>query len=372
MLEVIPGFASAAATGSPPDLQFFWNGLYHIENAWRGYIQPLDDLVSGHELQHMGATPLSLFEGKLYRAGWYVIPVIWVANRRVLKKAGVEEGDVPPRTWGHFLEQCAKVKAAGMTPVEAGDRDGDFSVWWLTHLLVQQFDSAKDVAKLFLGGLDWRDPPYYDHWTRMQEVWGQGYINEDAGNLDLFEAARVFEAGGAAFTLSSGPMFSASARALGAESLAVMPAPVCGWGRLAGLPIIDTQGVGISAASRHKAAAAEFLLFMHRPERLQALWDRAMVLPADDRWDGCVQLPDPAFRLMWEWFSQGPATVYIPDLMPVSFHFEAMAVVGKRVFSGELDGPAAGELAARNTQSWAQQHPDEVENYRRWMEALAL
>ena len=36
---VIPQFTEAAAAGEPPDVQFLFNGIYHMENVWLGYIQ---------------------------------------------------------------------------------------------------------------------------------------------------------------------------------------------------------------------------------------------------------------------------------------------------------------------------------------------
>src|SRR5438046_2790807 len=42
--NVIPQFTTAAAAGNVPDIQFFFNGIYHMENAWLGHISPLNDL----------------------------------------------------------------------------------------------------------------------------------------------------------------------------------------------------------------------------------------------------------------------------------------------------------------------------------------
>ena len=33
---VIPQFTEAAAAGKPPDTQFLFNGIYHMENVWLG------------------------------------------------------------------------------------------------------------------------------------------------------------------------------------------------------------------------------------------------------------------------------------------------------------------------------------------------
>src|SRR3954451_24768495 len=71
--NVIPQFTNAAAAGHPPDVQFLFNGIYHMENVWLGYVAPLDGLVSRATLQHSGATNLSAYKGKHYRVGFYAI-----------------------------------------------------------------------------------------------------------------------------------------------------------------------------------------------------------------------------------------------------------------------------------------------------------
>ncbi len=371
MLDVVPRFTEAAAAGAPPDLQFLWNGIYHIENAWRGYLAPLDSLIPSDELDHMGATALSSFGGHCYRAGWYQIPVIWAVNRRILREAGVAEQDIPPQTWAQFLDQCERVRVAGQTPIVTGDRDGDFSVWWLTHFLVQQFDDPRDVAQLFLGGLDWRDEACHEHWRTLKQVWDAGYLNPDAPQLDLWAAFRRFCAGDGAFTLASGPMFADAVRSLGDDAL-VAVAPVTGPGKLAGLPIVDTQGLGIAQATAHPEAAAAFIRFMHQPKQLQRLWDEVSMLPANDTWTGGDCIDNAQFRKLWEWFRAGPSTLYIPDLMPVHFHFQGMAPIGKRIMAGEMDGAAAGAFAASVTREWSEGDPVEVAHYREWIDGLEI
>src|SRR4051794_10107709 len=34
--EVVDRFTSASAAGNPRDVAYFWNGIYHMENVWRG------------------------------------------------------------------------------------------------------------------------------------------------------------------------------------------------------------------------------------------------------------------------------------------------------------------------------------------------
>ncbi len=49
---LIPAFQSAAAAKQGPDIQYFWGGVWTLENAWSGAIIPLDDLISADEKGH--------------------------------------------------------------------------------------------------------------------------------------------------------------------------------------------------------------------------------------------------------------------------------------------------------------------------------
>ncbi len=371
MLEVIPRFTEAAVAGSPPDLQFLWNGIYHIESAWRGYLAPLDGLIPPEEFAHMGATALSWYGGRPYRAGWYLIPVFWAINRRLLIAAGVSPSEIPPRTWDDFISQCERLGAAGTTPLIAGDAQGDFSVWWLTHFLVQTLDRPGDVAELVLGGLDWCDPRYADPWVRLEHLWRGGHINADAAAIDLWAAWRRFCAGGGAFAFASGPMFSAAATALGEDAL-IAPAPVTSDGPLAGVPIVDTQGIGIAAASANQGDAAALLRSFHQRSHLQRLWDEVGLLPANDTWAGAADIDQPQFRLMWDWFANGPSTVYVPDLIPVQCHFAGVAPVGRKLMAEEIDAAGAAAWIDGEARRWRREAGAEVEHYRAWTDSIAL
>ena len=60
---VISQFQTAAAAGQPPDIQFLWNGIYHMESVWLGYLQPLNGLVADEVITASNPTLLSRFGG---------------------------------------------------------------------------------------------------------------------------------------------------------------------------------------------------------------------------------------------------------------------------------------------------------------------
>ncbi len=361
--EVLPGFPAAAAAGSAPDLHFFWNGIYLVDHVWKGYLAPLDGLVDAAALEAIGGGPQSRVGRKTYRAAWYVIPVLWVANRAVLARAGV---DRIPATWDELVHACERVRAAGLSPITAGDGEGDFSVWWLTHFLTQALDDAADAARLVLGELDWREPRYAAPWARLAQARDAGFLDAEALPLTLWRGLERFNEGESAFTLASGPMFAGCRRALG-EKATVLVAPTAGAGRLAGLPIVDTQGIGVSASCPRPELAAAFLRLLHDEERRRSLWEDVRLFPADRRWAGPGAGADPDYLRMWGWYARGPSASYVPNLIPLELHYRLAAEIGQAVLAGTLDARDAGAEARVRSRAWVEADAGRAEVYRRWI-----
>ena len=252
---VIPSLPQAAADGSTPDLHFLWNGIYHIEHAWNGLLRPLEEFFPPHELASISGGPQSQFRSRTFRAAWYLIPVVWVANLDRLAEGGV---DVLPETWAELTEICAQLTASGVTTIVAGDAEGDLSVWWLTHLLTQALDRAADVSSLALGERSWRESTYEAAWHELRRFVEAGWIDRPSVDLTLWEAFDRFSQGEGAFTLASGPMFVKCRRSLGA-SVRMMVCPRLLDGGLSSGPIIDSQGIGIPAHARSPHAGAALL-----------------------------------------------------------------------------------------------------------------
>ena len=64
--------------------------------------------------------------------------------------------------------------------------------------------------------------------------------------------------------------------------------PVYGKGKMAGIPILDTQGLGISTKAKDPKAAAAFLEYLQSPERLKAFWETTGWIPANSNFDTSV------------------------------------------------------------------------------------
>ncbi len=367
--NVIPKFTNAAAAGKPPDIQFIFNGIYHMENVWLGYLAPLNGLVSDNVLKTSGATVLSDFEGKQYRVGFYIVGFGLEYNKELFSKAGLN-ADSPPKTWDEFLNACDKLKSSGVQPLTGGIKDGFLGEWYFVNTLTQALDSPAEALDLFIGKLDWREPKYHEHWVKLQELYDNGFINNDINSLELYQGIAPFNDGKAAMTINTTAALPDSQSKLG-DKLGYFVMPTFGSGKMAGIPITDTQGFGIPTKGHDHEDAAKFLEFMHSPDRLKAMWTLSKALPADDTFDSSL-IDDPFLKGVYDEWWKGTHNVYVADLMPTLFWTDAMFVASQKILAGTLKGDQTGDLAAQVTEKWKKQNPDLVEKYTTWGKDLAV
>jgi raffinose/stachyose/melibiose transport system substrate-binding protein len=360
---VISQFQTAAAAGESPDIQFLWNGIYHMESVWLGYLQPLNGLVKDEVIKASNPTLLSNFGGKTYRLGWYPLPMIWIYNKDLYDKAGLD-ADKTPATWDEFLAACEKLKSAGIAPVGGGIQDGYWGEWYFGHALGQNVDSAGEVIGLFTGERDFREPKYHEHWVKLEELKKAGFLNPEMSSTELYPGIDLIVAGKVAAGLSVGSRVPADSKATNGR-IGTMVMPVYGKGKLAGQPIFDSQGLGIPTKAKDPKAAAAFLEYLQSPEQLKALHQKTGWIPANTGFDISV-IEDPVVRDMWQHWGLSPNIPYLSNLVPGQFYEQALLPTAQQVVEGKITGEQAGELAYNIAKEWREFNPDIVENYKKW------
>src|SRR5215471_20414725 len=292
---VISQFQTAAAAGKAPDIQYLWNGIYHMESVWLGYLKPLNGLIKDDVLNNSRATLLSHYDGNIYRMGWYPLPMIWCYNKDLFDKAGLD-ADTPPKTWDDLLAACDKLKAKGIAPIGGGIQDGYWGEWYFGHAIAQNVDSTGEVIDLFTGDKDFRDPKYHEQWVRLEELKKHGFLNPDMSSLELYPGIDLIVAGKLAMGESIGGRLPADSKTTN-DGIGCMVMPVYGKSKMAGKPILDTQGLGISTDCKDPQAAAAFLEYLESPERLKVMWEKTGWIPASTKFDTSV-ITDPAVKAM--------------------------------------------------------------------------
>jgi raffinose/stachyose/melibiose transport system substrate-binding protein len=360
---VISQFQTAAAAGKAPDIQYLWNGIYHMESVWLGYLQPVNGLVNDAVIKASTPTLLSRFGGNTYRIGWYPLPMIWIYNKDVYDKAGLD-ADSPPKTWDEFLNACDKVKSTGVSPVGGGIQDGYWGEWYFGHALAQNVDSPGETIDLFTGVRDFREPKYHEHWVRLEDLNKRGFLNPEMSSTELYPGIDLIVAGKVGAGLSVGARLPADSKTTKGR-IGTMVMPVYGKGKLAGKPIFDAQGLGISAKSQDPKAAAAFLEYLHSPERLKAFYELTGWIPADTNFDTSV-ITDPSVLALWKNWGLSENIPYLSNLVPGQFYEQALLPAAQQVVAGKITGEEAGTLAFDIAKQWRDFNPDMVENYKKW------
>jgi len=170
-------------------------------------------------------------------------------------------------------------------------------------------------------------------------------------------------------TLAIGSRLPADSKATNGR-IGTMVMPVYGKGKLAGKPILDTQGLGISSNSANPAAAAAFLEYLQSPERLKVFYEMTGWIPANTTFDASV-IQDEAVRTMWQNWGLSENIPYLGNLVPGQFYEQALLPSAQQVVEGKISGEQAGELASNVAKEWRDFNPDIVENYRMWAADLA-
>jgi raffinose/stachyose/melibiose transport system substrate-binding protein len=365
---VISQFQTAAAAGNAPDIQYLWNGIYHMESVWLGYVRAVNGLVKDDVIKASNPTILSNFGGNTYRLGWYPLPMFWCYNKELFEKAGLDPEN-PPKTWDELLVTCDKLKSSGVEAIGGGIQDGYWSEWYISHGLVQNLDSFGEAVQLFVGDKDFRDPKYHEHWVRLEELKKKDFLNKDMPSLELYPGIDLVVAGKLGIGQTIGTRLPADSKATGGK-IGYMVMPVFGKGKLAGVPLVDMQGLGISTNSKNPEAAAAFLEFLNSPERLKAFWDATGWLPSNTTFDSSV-ISDASVRDMWQKWGLSPNISNVTNLVPGLWYERAAIPTGQRIVAGEITGEQAGELASDVAKEWRDFNPDMVENYRKWADDLA-
>jgi raffinose/stachyose/melibiose transport system substrate-binding protein len=359
---LIPAFQSAAAAKQGPDIQYFWGGVWTLENAWNNSIIPVDDLFSAEEKAHWINNFERTYDGKLWGVPWYLSGNPFVYNPELFAKAGVDPAAV--KTWDDLIAACGKLKAAGVVPISGGLKDGWFGGWLFSIVGRQGADSEKDFMQASLTPGAYLDPKFSDWWGKLLALKEAGCWNEDINSVDYQQGQDLFVQGKSAMIFGNDTFLAGWAKDLGWDKMGVMMVPKYGAGKLADTYVTTAQGWGITSWSKHPKEAADFLQFMHTPERVNAWFLATGVLPADNRMDTNLIQQAPLKQIYeWDTKAAGPNLEnFIPSIMDEQANFACSQLL----FAGEKTPQQCAELTEEVLAKWREQNPEQVKNFENW------
>ncbi len=357
-----PSFYAAAAAGEGPDIQYFWAGVWTLESAWSGDIVPISDYIPEEEYSHYMNNVERAYDGKIWSMPWYMIGSALAYNPDLYAQAGI---DAPPETWDELIADCGKLNDAGIVPMTGGLKDMFYGAWLFSFLARQPFDDPNAFMEASVGQRSFTDPGFEEYWTRLNELKEAGCWNKDINSLDYQQGMDAFVRGEAAMTLSMDVFFPGWAETMGWDKLNLAKFPKYADGKMANDYVTSAQGLGITSWSQHKQEAADFLMFMHEPDRLVSWFEYTGVMPADNRLDPSI-IDQPELKQIYEWMSTS-AGITLEDVIPSILDEQGYMTGAQLLFSGDA---TPQELAQNNQdviEKWREQSPDEFDNFKSWL-----
>ena len=181
---LVPAFKAAAAAKKGPDIQYFWGGIWSLDDAWLGNTKAVSDYIPKSELAHYLNAKEDTYDGKVWTAPWYVQPSFPVLYRKdVLAKRGV----AVPTTWSALLEGVRQAQRQGDHAIAGGIKDGWFGGWLFSIIGAQGITSISDVLDATTGKAKFTDPKLAAFWSRLQELRDHKCWNDDINSLELYQ-----------------------------------------------------------------------------------------------------------------------------------------------------------------------------------------
>jgi ABC-type glycerol-3-phosphate transport system substrate-binding protein len=215
--------------------------------------------------------------------GPYVMPLeqqfyIGFYSKKALAKAGISS---PPRTWDELYASCAKLKAAGYTPMVYGNGGqslgAEFYPWYDASYLMIGAHSVDQWKGLYDGQIPWNSPANVSQFSKWAALESKGCTNSDVltktNNLDDFTS-------GKAAMIVDGTWDTQKFTDAMKDDVAAFVPPFSDT-PIKGVVEYPGDGFSITSYSAHPSQAADFLAFL-TTDAAATVINEAGLIPALD------------------------------------------------------------------------------------------
>jgi raffinose/stachyose/melibiose transport system substrate-binding protein len=256
------------AAGNAPDVFKCWltGRLEPFVTAKR--IRPLNSFLDARpELKktiNPQAIALSTFGDSFYALPNQKSGEVVFYNKKIFAANGISV----PKTYDEFMAACAKLKAAGITPIGVGGA----SIWPVSVPYMMLFARMQGPALYEEVVLNhkakWDDPAFAQTGAKLQEMVRAGIFNPNVNATNHEEARAGFGTGKFAIIFDGVWNISRFSTALGEDlGFFSFPAVPGGKGNINDQVVNFDDGFAISSNTKNLAAAEAFLEFIFSPER---------------------------------------------------------------------------------------------------------
>ncbi len=217
-------FKAAGLAGAAPDIANLWTGqaVFNVKDV----ILPLDDLVSEADLKNIWGWESVRLDFKPdgaicgYPASQNQICFLFY-NKSIVKKAGMNWDNNPPRDFVSFDAACEKIKALGIDPIVV-DESFPWFFAWIGDYWWAQVTGSDGILAESRGQKEFsKDKGLLDALAYYRSLYENGYFNQDMGTSA--DSWNRFLQGQGCMTPVVTSFLSDGERTLGADAGVLMP-----------------------------------------------------------------------------------------------------------------------------------------------------
>jgi raffinose/stachyose/melibiose transport system substrate-binding protein len=357
---------TACQSKSGPDLWYNWSGTWSLELAWKGCTAPNEEVLSEADLAANPSVQETVWEGNSWVLPLYKFVYPVVVNLDLVEQAGLDP-DAPPATWEEWVAVLEQIKAAGITPLALGLKDGfGGEIAAAGQLEKQWVNEPDDIKQLVIDG-DFATHPGWTGWLEKTfEL--KPYFNDDANSLTFAEGLALWQNGKTAMVFGAPGVQSVIKAAQDAGTnvglLKMPPFDDANWAD----SLANTgNGFQVTQWSENKEVAGAFMAFLQEPENAQALYEATGNFPATSNWDPST-VTSPTDQQMLDWLGEKDTAWWAANYTPVDLDINGTFVVFQKMMAGELeDAQQAAQVYQDVITKWREANPDAVQNFQSWL-----
>jgi ABC-type glycerol-3-phosphate transport system substrate-binding protein len=164
---------SALPTNSTPDLFTWWDGAWILDLQKSGLIAPITTVWDKYKSEYtQGMRDAFTVDGQLYALPWGLEYWLVYYNKDVYSQLGLKV----PNTWDEFIDNCAKIRAAGKTPLNQTIVDE-----WPSFFAFEEIAASIDpnlYNDLCKGKKKFTDPQAVQIFTIWKDLMDKGYFTD--------------------------------------------------------------------------------------------------------------------------------------------------------------------------------------------------
>ena len=286
----------------PPDVLSWHNGERMAYFARRNL---LEDLSSDWQKNGWNQTYASVKSSSTYAGKQYSVPLGYDAygffyRKDLFQKAGIS-GE--PATWQQFLDDCRKLKAAGIAPIAVPARDSWTLAAWFDYLDLR-INGYAFHQQLMAGDVAYTDPRVKHVYEAWKTLIDDKYFIENALSYDVDSISPMLVNGQAAMMLM-GTFFSAALPSATRQEMGYFRFPVID----ASVPLAEDGPVNVlivPAKAKNKTDARRLIAFMGQPEINGELAKGWGTLPSNNK---APEPQDPISKVGFQTLSSTPGGI---------------------------------------------------------------